>query len=157
MGVRAGSITVVYGHRRFVRRRLMSYCFERFESERIWLIDSAQVFDPYSLSRIDAARTRCMLCSIHVSRPFTLYQLRDRVSSIALVGLDSRSTLMISGIDSFQDDVSDKEECLTIMDRMTNTLGRVHDATGCGMVIGVNDHAVTTMMVDRLRAEILTM
>ncbi len=115
------------------------YCFDHFESERIWLIDSLQVFDPYALSRVNVSRARAMLDSLMVSRPFTLYQLKDKVFTLTKIKLDANSTIIISGIDCFENDGLGEAEKKAHYGSIMQVLNGILIKTGCRLIIGYSD------------------
>jgi hypothetical protein len=125
----------IRGSRKDIKRTILDYCLDHFETEQIWIIDSLQVFDPYYLSRINAPRARLMLDSIRISRPFTFYQLKEKIYSLTKVPLNDRSTIIISSINCFDED-GDPKELGILKDAMNAALQRLSDITHCKMFFG---------------------
>lgn len=130
-----GRVIFVRGGFAEVKAKLMTYCLDRFDKEELWLMDSLQVFDPYTASRVDVGRARLMLCRIRVSRPFTLHQLKDKVFSLTRVRLSSKSTIIISGIDCFEDGLDDDEKAAHNAS-IAGVLKRLVVLYGCRLIIG---------------------
>jgi len=112
---------------------------EHFDEEELWLIDSLQIFDPYWLSRRNTARARAVLRSIQVSRPFTIYQLRDKLFSLTKLRLSEKSTVIISALNCFNDEV-DMPEQGAIIRAMDGVLGRLPCKLLIGKLEGVMQH-----------------
>ena len=142
-----GGVAIVFGSSRFIKKTLLDYCFTHFDEEQIWLVDSLQIFDPYYLSSVNVSRTRGMLYAIRVSRPFTFYQLHDKIAGFSRMPIDWRSTIIISGMDCFGDDASRDEERTAITDHMLRVLLRVHEETRCTMLIGCKTPAMRDQLI----------
>ncbi len=112
---------------------------EHFAEEELWLVDSLQIFDPYWLSRQDTSRARAVLRSIRVSRPFTIYQLRDKLFSLTKLHLNEKSTVVISAINCFNDEVHMPEQG-AIIRAMEGVLGRLPCKLLIGKLEGVMQH-----------------
>ncbi len=128
-------IKLVRGSFSEIKKAFMMYCLEHFEHEEIWLLDSMQVFDPYMVSRIDVAAARRMLSSIKVSRPFTIYQLKEKVFSLSKMSLHERSTIIVSGIDCFEDELKPAEKDAHV-NAIRKALCRIQESTRCKLLIG---------------------
>lgn len=139
-------VAIVSGSARFIKKTLLDYCFSHFDEEHIWLVDSLQIFDPYYLSSMNVSRTRCMLHSIRVSRPFTLYQLHDKIHSLPRVPLDMRSTVIISGMDCFSGEAQTAGERNAMLGRMVSALKQLRQEKGAALIIGCR----TTIMRQHL-------
>lgn len=129
-------IAIVSGSRAYTKTAILDHCFKNFEQTQIWLIDSRQVFDPYYLSRRDKARARRLLQSLEISRPFTFYQLRDRILGLRSLPIKEQTTIIISSIDTFDDDIENEEEKSILLRSMIREIGHIHDERGCDMIIG---------------------
>lgn len=143
---RHAGVAIVSGNAHHIKKTLLDYCLSHFDEEHIWLADSLQIFDPYYLSSVNVSRTRSMLHSIRVSRPFTLYQLHDKIYSLTRVPLDMRSTIIISGMDCFLDDARTEEERTVMIKRMIGVLKRLRQEKGAALIIGCR----TTVMRQHL-------
>jgi hypothetical protein len=133
----SANIFAIIGSRGQIKASALDYCFNCFEEEDIWLVDSHQIFDPYTLSRKDPARTRQMLFRIRVCRPFTFYQLKDKIFSFTKITLNKDSTIIISSIDCFADDIDDADERLAILRSALAALRRVQEKAGCRIIMGL--------------------
>ncbi|MFC1769183.1 hypothetical protein ACFLZX_05455 [Nanoarchaeota archaeon] len=129
---------IVRGSWSSIKNSVLDYCFTHFSDEDIWLVDTLQVFDPYYLSRLDSARTRRMLHAIKVCRPFTFYQLRDKLFSFIKLPLSERSTIIISSMDCFNDDVENEEEREVVANMMMRLLKLLQNKSGCRLIIGTS-------------------
>jgi hypothetical protein len=76
---------------------------------RVWLIDSRQIFDPYSLSRNGLSEARAFLDRLKICRPFTFHQMRQKIYSLTKIKLCIEDTLAISSIDCFDDEIKEYE------------------------------------------------
>ena len=104
------TIIAIPNPRSHIREKILSYCLHHFLREQIWLVDSFQIFDPYSLSRKNLAKTRRLLAKIQIARPFTLYQLRDKLFTFTKLPIGKNSTIIISSIDCLQTDLINSKE-----------------------------------------------
>ena len=132
------AINVVSGTRSQIKETLLDYCLMNYRKKDIWLIDTMQIFDPYYLSRKDPANARGMLHRIRVSRPFTFYQLRDKLFTLTKIRLDKDSVVIISGFDCFNDEVPDANEKNALIDRMLDLLAGFAEYKGCRVILGMN-------------------
>ena len=130
---------VVLGGFPHSKKIILEYCISNFEKNQIWLIDSLQVFDPYSLSRIDTQKTRELLQSMKISRPFTFYQLKDKIFSLTKMDLGKNPSIIISSLDCFNDEVEDPEKKRIVGSVLLKVLKRIQQARGCDLIIGVKD------------------
>ena len=121
------------GGRSYRKQKLWGYCFEHFNKEELWLLDSLPVFDPFWLARQDTARTRQLLKSIRISRPFTFYQLRDKLYSLTRLPLTHKSTVIVSGMDAFDEELQDERELRAIQLAM----GRLLVNLPCKCILGI--------------------
>jgi len=102
----------------------LQYLAARLEKEfPVLFIDCCNTFDPYYLYR--ACRDESVLDRIYVSRPFTVYQMRELIFcklEAAIQRLLPRA-LFVSGIDSYEaDNPLDEKEYEIIKGRV---LGRI--------------------------------
>jgi len=90
-------------------------------------VDCANTFDPYVLYRV--TRDESVLDRVYVSRPFTIYQLRELVFGKLERAIQrlSAKVLLVSKPDSYElDSPLDKEEYKLIYDRVC---GRIKTLT----------------------------
>ena len=122
---------VYQGGRAELKGAILGYCLEHFHEEELWLVDSLQIFDPYWLSRRGTARAREMLRSLHVARPFTIHQLRDKLFTLPKLCLSPHSTVIISAINCFNGEVKgpEREAMLQAMDGILRQLP-------CKLIVG---------------------
>jgi hypothetical protein len=116
-----GELLLCVGGRGFLRERLWGYCFEHFEESRLWIVDSLPIFDPYWASRRDVARTRELLASIRIARPFTIHQLLAKLYSLTKLPL-ADATVVVSCMDCFDEEVKNMHNRRTIQLRMAGVL-----------------------------------
>ena len=126
------------------KKAILDYCLSNFDSEKIWLVDSLQVFDPYYLSRIDIARARAMLRTVKISRPFTFYQLREKVFGFMKIPLDEKSTIIISSMDCFNSD-GDTFEISILTKVLFRVLQRLQSLTGCKVIVCLQDKSMVPL------------
>jgi hypothetical protein len=119
--------------RKKLKEFFLNYCLDNFENEDIWLIDSLQVFDPYYLSKRNLERTREMLARIKISRPFTIYQLKDKLFGLSKFNLSKKATLLITSLNCFDEDIPYKKEALAIKGIISNLIKNLD----CKVVLGV--------------------
>ncbi len=136
-------INVCIGTRSEIKRIFLDYARMRAEEERIWLIDSLQIFDPYYLSRRDVSHARVVLHHLMVSRPFTLYQLRDKVFGLNKLGLKEGSTVLISSLDRFDDEARDDFELESVRDAMLRSARHMR----CDFIVGVQKKATADSLL----------
>ena len=127
---------IIRGNRSTIKRQILDYCLEHFEEESIWLIDSLQIFDPYYLSRKDTEMTRQMLDNIRICRPFTLFQLRDKIFTLTKITLNQNSTIIISAINCFQSDTRNKDEIKAVKHSILETLKQIKQQYLCKIILG---------------------
>ena len=144
----SANIFAIIGARSHIKSTALNYCFNFFDKEAIWLVDSLQIFDPYSLSRVNTERTRQMLFSIRVSRPFTFYQLKDKIFSFRKIKLTRDSTIIISSIDCFNDDIDNSAEKSSLFAAMLRLLTWIQDEKGCKIIIGLKDKETLSKLLD---------
>jgi hypothetical protein len=92
-----------------VKPLVLTYCFEQFENYQIWIVDSLQVFDPYAVSRVSTAKARLMLKEIKIARPFTFYQMKEKIFTLTKLSLDKNSVVIITGLDAFEQEIPEDE------------------------------------------------
>ena len=114
---------------------LLNYCLTHVEDKKIWFVDALQVFDPYYLSRRNIPRTRQLLHKLNIARPFTFYQLRDKLYSFTKIKLNKKSVMMVSGFDSFDDSIANEKQ--VVLKRMLTLLARL--AVQCVLIISITD------------------
>ena len=112
---------------------ILDWCMEQFQKKDIWLIDSLQIFDPYYLARKDKDKARQLLNTIRIARPFTIYQLRDKVFSLTRIHL-AGAAIIISSIDCFKEEVR-KKEWESIEKKMVKILEGLEEG-GSDIIIG---------------------
>jgi len=95
-----------------------------------------QVFDPHRLSRLGAAKARLLLEQVRIARPFTLFQLRDKLFSLTKMRLNPRSTVIVSGLDCF-DSTCNTDEQNAVMNTLVTVLMKLQQRSGCRLVIGM--------------------
>ncbi len=121
---------LVIGGRQFLKSVLWDYCITHFETEKLWIIDSLPLFDPYSVSRVNVAVARQLLLKIRIARPFTFYQLKDKVFS--LIDLQD-STVIVSCMDAYE--VKNVNENKAIFKMMNQVLQNLN----CKVILGFKE------------------
>ena len=126
------------GSRSTLKKKILDYCITHFEDEDIWLIDSLQLFDPYRLSRTNIEKTRHLLHSLHIARPFTFYQLRDKIFSLTKLSLEESSTVIVSSMNCFDEEVNtDRRDILH--ETLYHVLEDIQERSHCTILAGVEE------------------
>lgn len=118
---------------------MLEYALEHFEQEELWLVDSLQIFDPFYLSRHNPFRARRLLHAMKIARPFTIYQLKDKLFTLTKIKLHEKSTILVSGIDKFDEDISNKRELEAIHATMKQVLEGLIEKYRCKIFVGVRE------------------
>ncbi len=130
-----GGIRHQAGSRQDIRLFVMDLLMKQFDLRQIWLLDSLQVFDPYLISRKDTARARQMMRSVLISRPFTVYQLRDKLFTLQKMSLGHDPLLIISSIDCFDHNIREEKEKKAIKDIIDKTIEDAADRLCMDVII----------------------
>lgn len=149
-------IVCITGSRRELKHALLDYCMVHFEEEQLWLVDSLQVFDPYYLAGINTERARNLLFALKISRPFTFYQLREKLYSFTKIPLSVSSTIIISAMDCFDDDLINREEYRLLFLDLLQLLKRIHQKFSCKIIIAAQKEETVTLLKSYFK-ESLTM
>ena len=127
---------IIHGNRKELKIKILEYCMQNFEQEEIWLIDTLQIFDPYHLSKINTKKARELLTKIKVTRPFTIYQLRDKLFSFKKIRLHKNSTVIISCSNCFNKEIQIKEELVALKRLITSLVNGIEHKYECRFIIG---------------------
>ncbi|MBD3204271.1 hypothetical protein GF327_08305 [Candidatus Woesearchaeota archaeon] len=132
-------IVILLGGRIYIKKIILEYSFLNFYEKEIWLIDSLQIFDPFYLSRENTSRTREFLQELRISRPFTFYQLKDRIFTLTKIYLKPEAAVIISSFDCFNKNIMDKNEKESLIELMLDTIKKITLQKRCRFMIGLKN------------------
>ena len=124
-------VVLFVGNRVHLKEKMLLYCLNNFDKEKLWLVDTLQIFDPYWCSRKNERLARQMLASIKIARPFTLHQFKSKMFSLTKMNLTKESTVLISSWNCFEGLAEEKKAIDEALQRLMKWLP-------CKFVVGVS-------------------
>ncbi|MFH1836376.1 MAG: hypothetical protein ABH851_09330 [Methanobacteriota archaeon] len=135
----SGQVSVIKDHYAEVVPAMMAVAVGLQDKGEVMFVDCANRFDPYFINKASGGRGRQYLKHIFVSRPFTIYQLKELVVEKLeeFVKNNGCRVLLINCINYFDGDGVGKEEAKAIKEMVHEKVAQITRDYGLTTVISI--------------------